>query len=59
MSGSDRERMRLEKLEELKRENGIGEDSARREERSGPYAAYREELRKRVSWRVPGDERYE
>ena len=50
---SDRERRRLEKLEELKRENGISVEAARREERTGALAAYREEMRPRSTWRVP------
>ncbi len=40
----ERERLRLEKLNVLLRENGIGKEAARKEERSGWLAARREEL---------------
>jgi len=50
---SDRERKQLEKLEELKRENGVSVEAARREERTGALAAYCEEMRPRPTWRVP------
>jgi len=49
---SDRERKQLEKLEELKRENGVCVEAARREERTGSLAAYREEMRRRPTWRI-------
>lgn len=44
MTVSDRERLRLEKLEAAKRECHITAEDARREEGAGPEAAYREEL---------------
>jgi hypothetical protein len=50
MRRSDRERM--EKLKALKRESGISIQSAQREERVGPKAAYREELARRAHWRA-------
>lgn len=52
MNLSDRERLRLEKLEELKRENGMSVESARREEQVGPAAAYREQLSKCPAWKI-------
>jgi hypothetical protein len=44
VTASDRERQRLEKLTQLLRETHVTEADARREERTGQQAAYREEL---------------
>lgn len=54
---SERERMRLEKLEEILRENGVSVESARREERVGPLAAYREEWRRRP-WKIRKEKKH-
>lgn len=51
MNASDRERLRLEKLDAILRENGVSVESARREERAGPLAAYREDLLRRKAWK--------
>jgi hypothetical protein len=51
MSESDSQQRHLEKLEALKRENGVSIESAQREARCGPQAAYREELAQRSQWR--------
>jgi hypothetical protein len=48
---SDRERLRLEKLDAILRENGVSVESARREERAGPLAARMEEWRRRP-WKI-------
>jgi hypothetical protein len=47
-------RSRLEWLEALKRENGVSEASARREARTGPAEARKEELRRRPGWKNRG-----
>lgn len=52
MNADDRERLRLEKLEALKRENGVSVESAQREARTGPAAANHEELARGPEWRV-------
>jgi hypothetical protein len=52
MTASDRERARLEKLTALLRENHVTPEAARREAKSGPGAARREELAKRPNWKI-------
>lgn len=52
MNASDRERIRLEKLEAIKLENHISPEAARREERAGRDAARREEWPQRTEWKI-------
>jgi hypothetical protein len=52
MSASDRERHRLKKLAAILRENHVTPEDARREERSGPLWARREEWARRPGWKI-------
>jgi hypothetical protein len=46
------DRLRLEKLTALQREAGISPDVERKELRTGPAAARREELARRPCWKI-------
>lgn len=52
MSASDHERKRLEMLAAMLRENHVTRQDARKEARTGPQAAYREELASRPCWKI-------
>jgi hypothetical protein len=52
MTASDDERYRIQKLRAILRENHVTPEDARKEDRSGPEAARREEWARRPCWKI-------
>ena len=57
MSAADRERHRLERLDDLLVENHVTREAAQREERVGPMHARAEEYARRPCWKIQKSQR--